>query len=523
MLPTAHPSPSKNWCKINTRRLVVVGVDQVPKLVPKNRQASPAVAPSAAAAAAMSRRGAAATLPPLPPSVGRPPGAGERGRASAGSGGRAHASGSGGGGDTITGASAGETWHVEGLGLLQLPGAMPSVAAEEATRAATWAAVPAAARSVIHTSYFNQRHQGDAAEALTENQLWAKEMFELYDTDQSGSLDRKELVELLKSLPAPEKEVKTLSPWTVTVRGMIESMSDGGEGVVTLDEWLEQIGKCVGLTAARRAAAPHWTAPTTAARASAPAVPRSLSKLRILLRFASPSGLAGGCCGCRGGRRGLGCCGRCAVSVAGRGHMDEDVRQLDQHLEDGTLHNLITTGQTRRLLRVLDENPALIHVRDAAGNSPIHWAYTSGNLTLGRQLMERFAEDERLLHSGLDGAQYYGMNVLHIAVVKCADHPDSEAHIRWLVRRHPQLLHGRATGTFFKPGPGSSDKGGGECYYGEYPLMFAVCTNQPKVVTMMLNEIETQGLSGSGTSIEEVDSHGNTALHLTVWHDLLHM
>ena len=44
--------------------------------------------------------------------------------------------------------------------------------------------------------------------------------------------------------------------------------------------------------------------------------------------------------------------------------------------------------------------PALIWARDAAGYTPIHWAYTSGNLTLGRQLMEMFRHECSLLESG---------------------------------------------------------------------------------------------------------------------------
>jgi hypothetical protein len=126
---------------------------------------------------------------------------------------------------------------------------------------------------------------------------------------------------------------------------------------------------------------------------------------------------------------------------------------------------------------------------------------------------------EHVLHTatGLTGAAYKGMNVLHIAVMAASSIRSSEgaAHCRWLVRNHPHLLNGRATGSFFQPT--------GECYYGEYPLSFAVCTNQPWIVTLILDEVERQGLSGPGTGLEGVDAHGNTALHLTVWHDLLKM
>ena len=56
---------------------------------------------------------------------------------------------------------------------------------------------------------------------------------------------------------------------------------------------------------------------------------------------------------------------------------------------------------------------------------------------------------------------------------------------------------------------------GASAYYGEYPLGFAVCTNQPAFVRFLVVECYADISAG--------DSHGNTAAHLCVYHDRLEM
>ena len=81
--------------------------------------------------------------------------------------------------------------------------------------------------------------------------------------------------------------------------------------------------------------------------------------------------------------------------------------------------------------------------------------------------------------------------------------------MEWLLEAHPQLLNSEVTGDFFAPA--------GNCYFGGYPLLFAVATKQPQVVRKILG---TKGDGGQRrASLAQTDRHGNTCLHLAVVHD----
>ena len=69
----------------------------------------------------------------------------------------------------------------------------------------------------------------------------------------------------------------------------------------------------------------------------------------------------------------------------------ENVEQLKSHLEPGSLHHLVNTGEHGKLKRVLHDDPKRLWDRDAAGTTPIIWAYRCGHLSLGRELLEAHA------------------------------------------------------------------------------------------------------------------------------------
>ena len=91
--------------------------------------------------------------------------------------------------------------------------------------------------------------------------------------------------------------------------------------------------------------------------------------------------------------------------------------------------------------------------------------------------------------------EYTGQNSLHIAVVV-----GNIKIARQLIDACPDQLEHHAVGEFFSPE--------GHCYYGELPLSFAVCTNQPDMVRLLL---------AKGADLDRVDNaRGNTALHMAV-------
>ena len=81
-------------------------------------------------------------------------------------------------------------------------------------------------------------------------------IFDQIDCDHTGSVSKKELQRLLKSLPR-KKPVPPEGGWPggeppkfVPIEGIIAALDGDGDGEVSLDEWLENIAKLPGLKAA---------------------------------------------------------------------------------------------------------------------------------------------------------------------------------------------------------------------------------------------------------------------------------
>jgi len=79
---------------------------------------------------------------------------------------------------------------------------------------------------------------------------WGGSVFEQFDTDNSGTLNNKELSRALKSLPRKKPKYSPPNTKFQSVDEMITTMDADGDGMVSKEEWLDGISKCSGLCAA---------------------------------------------------------------------------------------------------------------------------------------------------------------------------------------------------------------------------------------------------------------------------------
>jgi Ca2+-binding EF-hand superfamily protein len=75
--------------------------------------------------------------------------------------------------------------------------------------------------------------------------VWAKAVFEQFDTNADGKIDTKELNRAIKSLPviAP-KNKEEADAMSSSVNDMVSAMDANGDGGITLSEWLVNINGC---------------------------------------------------------------------------------------------------------------------------------------------------------------------------------------------------------------------------------------------------------------------------------------
>ena len=95
------------------------------------------------------------------------------------------------------------------------------------------------------------KDDGTISQSLTDS-LPGIIIFDQIDCDHTGSVSKKELQRLLKSLPR-KKPVPPEGGWPggeapkfVPIEGIVATLDSDGDGEISLDEWLENIAKLPG-------------------------------------------------------------------------------------------------------------------------------------------------------------------------------------------------------------------------------------------------------------------------------------
>ena len=141
-----------------------------------------------------------------------------------------------------------------------------------------------------------------------------------------------------------------------------------------------------------------------------------------------------------------------------------------QDLLQNPIWRTVLAGDKEALFELIDRDPTVMDKRDAVGatpflllclfNAPKHIEIVQ---LLAERYPERFPQWCVAQYTGDVEAPYTGENALHIAIIN----QNFGLAALLLETAAEELLKHKATGKFFAPGE--------TCYYGEYPLSFAVC------------------------------------------------
>jgi ankyrin repeat protein len=175
----------------------------------------------------------------------------------------------------------------------------------------------------------------------------------------------------------------------------------------------------------------------------------------------------------------------------------------------------------------------LLSLRDGAGAAPIHIAYLFQHYNIGRKLLTEYPELSQLKYAMVNGGvedprmwPYLGENILHMAIAQ-RNYREVKyiLSMKWLtVDKLPpgadlekkkkkyllDLLSAKAIGHFFHP-----DYKQVGVYFGEYPIQFAVCSNDFDILDLFILV--------DPYSLFITDFHGNNCLHLCVQNNLKEM
>ncbi|CAF4284971.1 unnamed protein product [Rotaria socialis] len=173
--------------------------------------------------------------------------------------------------------------------------------------------------------------------------------------------------------------------------------------------------------------------------------------------------------------------------------------------------------ETKRVCWDLDQ-------RGGVGEQILHVCYLSSSpvhTALAKRLLRHYP---KMIDDLYMGDEYYGENVLHIAIVN-----EEPATVKFLLDAGVDFTQ-RCCGKFFCPEDQKSSRVDnvtkecpdvsvptdyeGYCYFGEYPLSFAAVLQQEESARLLIAK-------GANTNCQ--DSNGNTALHMCVIYNRIPM
>eukprot|EP00808_Paulinella_micropora_P004622 g14134.t1 len=187
---------------------------------------------------------------------------------------------------------------------------------------------------------------------------------------------------------------------------------------------------------------------------------------------------------------------------------------------EGSIWHAVVMADQDKVLKILARDPKALDEKGAVGENPLHLCLllnTPNHLDLAVQILDQYP---RYLRAKYEKEQYEGETYLHIAIVN--DRKEMVEYLLDMDKQHPDmnpdekkresLLSMKASGLFFQRRTNKS--GGATCYYGEYPLHFAVCKNNMQIVDLLIQR---------GADLYAADSNGNTVLHMCVLYKLKKM
>lgn len=191
-----------------------------------------------------------------------------------------------------------------------------------------------------------------------------------------------------------------------------------------------------------------------------------------------------------------------AALTAAKSNVVQQAKLMDSA---GTAWHAVKYGNLEMITRLFPSQ-CNVYSKGPVGDNVFHIAMllnTPSTLAIAKYLVKLYGKtlvntpyQERMNEFDPPG-QYEGETAMHIAIVN----RDFDM-VKFLVQNGADV-RARAYGGFFQAGSA--------VYYGEFPLSFAACTGQKDIVSYL----KRHGASAN----DDRDMHGNTALHMCVYHD----